>query len=284
MKRGVAVILHEHEWKHNLHDFAIWHLAKIWEQEGIKVHFLFGPRRFVPADVAILHVDLTVVPQEYIEFAEQYPIAVNSKVRDIRKSSISRIRVFPEDGYRGPVIVKSELNYAGQPERRLLGTALSRAVFRIACRWPLRRSAGSRREPNFRSPSDYIICNSPGSVPIDWFHRNDILVERFVPEIQDGFYCLRSFSFLGSSGVCTLRKAKHPIVNLPSTVHREVVEVHPEILQLKRSLGFDYGKFDYVIHEGVPVLLDANKTPGSGRDASYFAICAQWARGIHSYF
>ena len=31
----------------------------------------------------------------------------------------------------------------------------------------------------------------------------------------------------------------------------------------RRDLGFDYGKFDYVIHEGRAILLDANSTPGS---------------------
>jgi hypothetical protein len=29
----------------------------------------------------------------------------------------------------------------------------------------------------------------------------------------------------------------------------------------REALGFDYGKFDYVEHDGEPILLDANKTP-----------------------
>lgn len=33
-------------------------------------------------------------------------------------------------------------------------------------------------------------------------------------------------------------------------------------------LGFDYGKFDFVMHEGRAVLLDANKTPGRARNLS----------------
>ena len=39
-----------------------------------------------------------------------------------------------------------------------------------------------------------------------------------------------------------------------------------EALRAERErLGFDYGKFDYVIHRGTPVLLDANRTPGNPR-------------------
>jgi len=281
MIKSIAVIFHEHERKRNLPDFAIWHLARIWREQGLEVRFLFGTKKYLPADLAIVHVDLTVVPQEYIEFARRYPVSLNGRIKDIRKSLISKNRVFLDDGYEGPVIVKSELNYAGQPKRKLLRSALSRALFRMACHWPFKWPAGSHPEPYFRSPADYLIFRSPSLVPADWFGRDDILVEKFVPEIQDGLYCLRSFSFLGNHGICTLRKSRHPIVNLSTTIHREVVDVHPEIMKLTQALGFEYGKFDYVIHDGVPVLLDANKTPGAARDASYLAICAEWAKGIH---
>ncbi len=283
MGKRIALIFHEHERKRNLPDFAIWHLAEIWKKEGIQVDFLFGTKKFIPADLAILHVDLTVVPQEYIEFASRYPVAINGNLRDIRKSRVSKNRVFQNDGYEGRVIVKSELNYAGQPERKLLGTPLSRIAFRIACHVPFYRPANPGPEPHFRSPGDYIIYDSPRSVPEGWFHRNDILVEKFVPEMQDGLYCLRSFSFLGSHSVCTVRKANHPIVYTSTTIKREMVEAHPQIVELARIMGFDFGKFDFVVHEGAPVLLDANKTPGAGRGASYLAICPEWAKGIHTY-
>ena len=36
------------------------------------------------------------------------------------------------------------------------------------------------------------------------------------------------------------------------------------MVKLREQMGFDYGKFDYVIHEGKPILLDANKTVGAG--------------------
>jgi hypothetical protein len=66
-------------------------------------------------------------------------------------------------------------------------------------------------------------------------------------------------------------------------MQRERVEVHPEIPELAKRMGFDFGKFDYVMHEGKPVLLDANKTPGARKTASFASICPEWARGIEIY-
>jgi ABC-type uncharacterized transport system ATPase component len=54
------------------------------------------------------------------------------------------------------------------------------------------------------------------------------------------------------------------VVSMSNTISLVECDTHPEILQLRKQLGFDYGKFDYVIHEGKVVLLDANKTTGSG--------------------
>jgi hypothetical protein len=283
MTKSIALIFHEHEQNRSLPSFAIWHLAEIWRREGIKVNFLLGVKKYVPADMAILHVDLTMVPQEYTDFAHRYPVALNGNLRNIKKSLISRNKVGPDDGYEGRVIVKSELNYAGQPERKLLGTPLSRLTFRIACRLPFYRSKITGPGPHFKSPSDYIIQDSSHSVPRGWFNRDDILVEKFIPEMQDGLYCLRIYHFLGNRGVCILWKSGHPIVKSSTVTKREVVEVHPEIVKLTKSIGFDYGKFDYVMHEGKPVLLDANKTPGSANTAAFMAICPEWAKGIRAY-
>lgn len=36
----------------------------------------------------------------------------------------------------------------------------------------------------------------------------------------------------------------------------------PELRAERERLDFDFGKFDFVVHEGEPLLLDANRTPG----------------------
>jgi hypothetical protein len=284
MTKSIAVIFHKNERKSSLPRFAIWHLAKVWQEDNIKVFLLFGVQKFVPADLALLHVDLTTVPEEYLDFAQRYPVVLNGRIKDIRKSSFSKNKVKPGDGYQGKVLVKSELNYAGEPERKLLGTPLSRLALRITCRMPLFQPSRRGSEPDFRSPRDYRIFDNPGSVPEDWFGRNDVIIEKFLPEFKDGLYCLRSHHFLGDHGACVLRKSPHPIINASTSISREEVAPDPEIVELTKLMKFDYGKFDYVMHEGNAILLDANKTPGAGKAPTFFVICREWAKGIRSYF
>jgi hypothetical protein len=283
MPKRIAIIFHENEWKHTLLRFAIWHLAEIWKKQNISIHLLFGVRKYIPADIAVLHVDLSRVPDKYIDFAHRYPIVLNGCIRDIRKSQFSNIKIDPNDGYRGPAIVKSELNYAGQPERKLLGSFFSRLALRITSRMPSYEKRHKASRLHFKSPLDYKVYENCSSVPKSWFDREDILVERFVPEIQEGLYCLRNYHFLGSSGICMLRKSAHPIINMSNTISRDPVEVHPDIPALARSMGFDYGKFDFVLHEGKPVLLDANKTPGAALTPVFFDLSREWAKGIQTY-
>ncbi|TIV27981.1 MAG: hypothetical protein E5V96_34050, partial [Mesorhizobium sp.] len=60
------------------------------------------------------------------------------------------------------------------------------------------------------------------------------------------------------------------LVKGEDTIRREPVPVPDELRALRRDLGFDYGKFDFVMHEGKALLLDANKTPGRVRNLSAF--------------
>ncbi len=281
--KKIALIFHANEPKNNIRRFAVWHLAEVWRKENIEVVFLFGTGRHAAADLAILHVDLSVVPQAYTDFAGRYPLVLNGKITDIRKSSFSRLKVDLDDGCAGPVIVKSDLNYAGQPERRLLGTALSRLAFRISCRMLHSRSSRKRPYPRFHSPLGYRILESFRSIPRSWLDRRDILVEKFVPEMQEGLFCQRTYHFLGGRGFCVLRKSRHPIINASNAMSRSQVEAHPEIVALAGRRGFDYGKFDYVLHDGEPILLDANKTPGAVNSPAFAEMCLEWAKGIRSY-
>jgi hypothetical protein len=40
--------------------------------------------------------------------------------------------------------------------------------------------------------------------------------------------------------------------------------VPDELREMRKSLGFDFGKFDYAIVDGRVVLYDANRTPAVG--------------------
>jgi hypothetical protein len=47
-----------------------------------------------------------------------------------------------------------------------------------------------------------------------------------------------------------------------AAVRRELVPEEPdELREIRRSLGFDFGKFDYSIVNGRVVLYDRNRTP-----------------------
>ena len=103
----IAVLFHENDRHRDLSTYIVGHLAPFWREDGHQVTFLFGTRHFVPADILFVHVNLSVVPDRYVEFAARYPVAVNSRIRDIRKSVISRNLVGPGDPWDGPVIVKT---------------------------------------------------------------------------------------------------------------------------------------------------------------------------------
>ena len=136
MKRKIAILYHENHRGRPL-NYVINHYAEFWRAGGLEVVSLFGVSEFVPADLVIVHVDLSVVPDEYLDFANRcYPIVLNGEVKDIRKSTFSQLLLKPGDPCDGKVIVKSNYNYAAEPEREL-GVPLdprgvSSSFFRIA--------------------------------------------------------------------------------------------------------------------------------------------------------
>src|SRR5688572_30707632 len=106
-KRRIAVLVHKNATDRTLRPYVITRLAEYWKKNGHDVVFLTGTSTYVPADLIIAHVDLSVVPENYLEFARRYPIALNSRVRDIRKSTFATNLLRQGDAYDGPVIVKS---------------------------------------------------------------------------------------------------------------------------------------------------------------------------------
>jgi hypothetical protein len=242
------VICHRASRPRDLPTYMIHFYADVWRELGHEVTFVFGCRRFVPADLAVLHVDRSLVPAAYLELGRRYPVTLNGEVKDIRKSTVSTQRVRWGDGFEGPVIVKSDLNCAGDPERQRRGI----------------RSWIPRR-PRFRSPADYRLFDRATDVPRAIFEDRSCIVERFLPERDGDLYCVRLYHFLGDRSNCSRLASKEPIVCSESHCRVDAVDPHPEIVALRRRLGFDLGKFDYVLRDGRPVLLDANKTPGGLR-------------------
>jgi hypothetical protein len=279
MKKRIAILFHELDRKRDLICYAITFLAEYWRADGHEVIQVFGCKKFIPADLALLDVDRSVVPDEYLAFAQRYPIALNGRVRDVRKTTISTNLVNRSDSYGGQVILKSNLNYAGLPERemdRLSGSRLARRIRRLL----------SIRSPYFSTPVNYRIFERAGDVPRACFKRRDLVVERFLPEIERGLYHIRNYQFLGDRETWTRLASRYPIVNDITQISQKNIEPDSEIAGLRHTLGFDYGKLDYVIHNGKTVLLDANKTTGASgvRTPELEAMRRHHAGGIYSYF
>ncbi len=232
---------------------------QFWRPAGRRVllHKGLGPPP--PADLAILHVDLTVVPPAYRALGAGYAQVLNGQVSDIAKRRVADGLVRPGDGYDGPVVVKTDLNHAGESERRLRqageGGALARLRDRLPPRWRGLPPGG-----------DYRVYARTAAVP-RWVWRNPALVvQRLFVERHGAHYALHQWLFLGKAGIVSSMLGTEPLVKWSNKVgflplHNEVPE---EIQQRRRDLGFDFGKFDYVIDGGRARLLDANTTPHHG--------------------
>jgi len=270
MNHKIAILFHENDRLQPL-NYLVNRYAEIWHEDGHEVVLLYGVRQFVPADLVIVHVDLSVVPDEYLEFAKRYPIALNGEVKDIRKSTFSRLLVKPDDPYDGKVIVKSNYNYAAEPERRLGVPLDARGV-----------SASF-----FGSPLDYQIYENTKAVPSLLFADPNVVVEKFLPETGNDLYSIRTLLFLGDHIRCIRFISRNPIVNTFTRIQTERLEPHPDILKLRKAMKFDFGKFDYVVHEGQALLLDANKTTGASAAAPVprrISDRRYRAEGLYAYF
>jgi hypothetical protein len=261
---SVVIIHHELSLRKYQEDSLLALLGQRWKRRGIKVSNLYGANAFVPADIAFVHVDLSVVPKEYCDLAKRYPLALNAFVTDIRKRNFSTLEVTDSPTYDGPVIVKTNLNSGGLPERRIRRNRWPgpiRAAQRALENAFMRSGLSSRADITFAT---YRAFPTAKDVPPDIFNNPDLIVERFVPERQDGWYCYRRYYFLGDSEVSQLWLGTQPICEEDSNE----MEVHEApipagIREFRRKLSIDYGKIDYVLDEaGRAIVLDVNKTPG----------------------
>jgi hypothetical protein len=267
-RKTIAVLWHERQQRLRHDNYMIMHYAAVWAEDGHDVIFTYGTREFKPADVLIVHVDLSVVPDEYLEFAARFPVVLNGRVRDIRKSTVSSLRVQRSDSWQGPVIVKSDLNFGGYPERRL------------GC-------ANAMQSTAVKLPADYRVYDSTGEVPEEIWADPSVVVERFLPQMEDGEYVIHNMVFLGDRATCSKKFSPQRVIHAANETRQSWVDPHPEVVALRKQLGFDMGKFDYVIRDGKPIVFDTNKTVGaqSGPPSrTQRQVRRQRAEGLYSYF
>lgn len=256
----IIILTHEYD-EFTTSSYVLGRLASAWRTRGIAVTVARGPQQLVDADLLFLHVDLTVVPEEYLRAAQRYPIVVNGRVADISKRSFSTNLVSRHDAYAGPVIVKTDLNYGGYPEQRIKGRGriLAKAVRAVRQQLPWKWTGHLQ-------PHSYPVYASPADVPQAVWTKHSLVVQQFAPEREGKFYCTRHWMFLGDREMSSRVLSRQPIVKAANVVHREYdIPIPGEVRQLREKLGFDYGKFDFTLVNGVPFVCDINRTPTFNR-------------------
>ncbi len=230
-----------------------------WRPAGLKVLVHQGTATAPPARAGILHVDLTVVPAAYLDLGQRYPRTLNGRVADISKRRVADGLLRPGDGYDGPVVVKTDRNHGGKAERALrraergrLWRVLAAAAERLPGRWTGGLPGGN-----------YQVFRHARAVPRWVWHQPGLVVQRLYEERREGLFALNQWYFLGTAEVVSTMLAPVPFVNMASVTRRIPLhgEVPDELRERRRALGFDYGKFDYVVEGGRAWLLDANRTP-----------------------
>jgi hypothetical protein len=232
-------------------------IGEAWRERGHELRIRAVEEPPGDPDVAFLHVDRSAIPESFVaQLGYDCPV-VNGGALDIRKRRVSRQLVARGDGYDGPVIVKTDENYFGLPDESR--TPQPEGVCGLAGR-VVRRAL--RLDRRLGSPKEYEIYPRPAAVP-GWIWRSrHYVVERFTPERDGEFYVLRNWLFLGDCEVGVICWSRAPIVKSTNIERYEFTdEVPDEIRARRRELGFDFGKFDWVMVDGQPILLDANKTP-----------------------
>ncbi len=252
----VLVLWHEREPREGPPSHRVHALAARWREAGLRVDFAYGVRAARPAHVVVPHVDLTHRPRDHAAWLATQPVVLNRDAVDLSKRRVSRHLLTPEDPWAGPVILKTDLNYGGHPERRLLGR--HGLLGRWASRRP-RRWARARWWPS----ASYPVLASIDEVPREVWRSPRWVVERFLPERDGDRYALRTWTFLGDAGACVRRLAPHPIVKPRHGDETTPVPIPDEVRRARDELGLDYGKIDFVVDDRFgAVVLDASATPG----------------------
>jgi hypothetical protein len=248
-EQRVAILFSEHD---DPEGYVVSKLADHWRADGLHVEYLRGTRRYVPADVLMLHVDLSVLPRQVLSFAQRYPRVINQHVRDIRKRTYSALLVERNSGHTGPVIVKTDLNFGGGPESGGHPNRALRLYYR-ARRAYFRLLTGSW---------GYRIYESVEQVPALVWHDPYLIVEKFLPERRGDDFVVRTYHCFGQRESFFLLTSPDPIVKSGPITRVHPLPPDPRLRAFRRQLKLDYGKLDYILVDGEPVLLDLNKTIG----------------------
>ena len=236
-------------------------LINAWRARGLSVGVQVGPKNMTPAKVGFLHVNLTWIPQDYAACSGHFSRTINACALDISKRRVSSLMVRPGDGYHGPVIVKTDMNNRGLPEQKFNRSRLSSQLL-----WKASKIFRRNHHQRLLEGRRYPVFTDPGSVPDYFWSDARFIVEQYIPEMHGDETAVRYWLFLGDRSVQRILFANKEVAKSASRTHSEYLTGPvPDVLRRERQrLGLDFGRIDYVLKGGKPIILDANKTPGSG--------------------
>jgi len=255
MPKSIAIITNEYSSEIFGTNYYLGLFAEVWRQQGILVHVTAGCN-YIPADIAILHVDTTIVDDRYLELAARYPVAINGRVKDISKSRISRQLLERGDSYAGQVIVKTDANAGGAIEFGM-GIESSNSIYNAS------DSERPWRKREFLDSYKYPVFDNIKDVPPGVWRNKKLIVEKFLPErLENGDYMHRCYLFFGKMEVATWFAAPVPVVKGSISTSRGLSDHIPKYLrEIREDSDWGYARFDYTEVDGDVFLFDMNKTP-----------------------
>jgi hypothetical protein len=133
-------------------------------------------------------------------------------------------------------------------------------------------------------PSEYPVLPSLRDVPPEVFANRRLVVEKFIPEQDGSGFAIRYFYFLGQASVCYRLRSTEPATKFSNAHSIERVPAPQALQAYRRQHGLDFGKIDFVIKDGTPIVLDVNRTPALQPDAQGLAgeIVAILAGGLQT--
>ena len=274
MKIGVL----QHEFSPFERPGLLAYLCDAWVKAGHQIELMRGiPRAKVEVDVLIPHIDLTVTPPEYLEFMASFPMVVNRRMTDNSKRKVSSDLLNEDDAWPGEVIVKTDRNFGGIPERVIQNVSEGRPLDHEISERPWRRV-------DQLLPAQYPVFSSIRDVPYGVWRNPNLVVEKFIPEVENGLYCNRVAIVMGDKVLCRRVYAKAKVIKGVKIERTEEVEPPEALAEIRERMGMDYGKIDFVVHPDGVHVFDMNNTPSGLNDPEVDAgIGQKLAPGLEAF-
>lgn len=272
----IAVVIHR------LDNFAgmpygIRAIAAAWRDLGHTVTITADPHAALAADAVLPHIDLTAVPPAIRRVLDRHPLVLNRGLWDIAKRAWSANLVRRGDPWPGPVIVKTDLNCGGIPER--IHFAQRARLVRLWRAVALHLPGGDRRWAADLGP--YRVYDRIADVPDAAWRSRALVVERFLPERRGATNVVRFAWLLGDRSLQLVGERDAPQVKAAAAsdwgVTREPLPA--EIWRLCAERGIDYAKIDFTIVDGRANVLDVNRTPVAALLTAAHPDMLRWLAG-----